>query len=129
MARIALVPALVPAVVGAFLLLSAAPQSALASAESMPEFDPRPGCEAGLRSGASERTEVEPCLRSEQDARAKLEEQWAQFAAPDRQRCADRTFMGGPPSYIEVLTCLEIAEAARKLPKDDNTGLDAGLRR
>jgi hypothetical protein len=31
--------------------------------------------------------------------------------------------MGGPPSYIEVLTCFELARDARKLPKDDNTGL------
>ena len=36
--------------------------------------------------------------------------------------------MGGPPSYIEVLTCLELARDARKLPKDDNTGLSTGLR-
>ena len=42
-------------------------------------------------------------------------------------RCVAKTHMGGPPSYIEVLTCLELALAARELPKDDNTGLSRGL--
>jgi hypothetical protein len=41
----------------------------------------------------------------------------------------EKTRMGGPPSYIEVQTCLEIARDVCKPPKDDNTGLDAGLKR
>jgi hypothetical protein len=97
--------------------------------EAVPDFDPRPGCVAGAGSGTAERGNLDSCLRSEQEARDKLASQWSSFVAADRTRCAGRTHMGGPPSYVEVLTCLELAQAARKLPKDDGTGLDTGLRR
>ena len=35
----------------------------------------------------------------------------------DRQHCTSLTQMGGSPSYVELLTCLQIAEEAAKLPK------------
>ena len=67
------------------------------------------------------------CLRSEHEARDQLARQWGEFAPADKTRCVGKTHMGGPPSYIEVLTCLELARDARKLPKDDNTGLSTGM--
>jgi hypothetical protein len=32
------------------------------------------------------------------------------------------TRLGGPPSYVELLTCLEIAKAANELPDHGLTG-------
>src|SRR5262245_18002063 len=102
---------------------------AAASAREPPRFDAAPGCRAGANSGVAPRSDIDACLRSEQDARAALARLWSEFAAADKSRCVEKTHMGGPPSYIEVLTCLELARDARKLPKDDNTGLSTGLRR
>jgi hypothetical protein len=31
--------------------------------------------------------------------------------------------MGGPPTYVELLTCLEMAEQTRKLPAEENLGI------
>jgi hypothetical protein len=100
-----------------------------AAAQEPPRFDPAPGCRAGVNTGVKPRSDIDSCLRSEQDARDAIARQWAEFAAADRTRCVQKTQLGGPPSYIEVLTCLELARDARKLPKDDNTGLSTGLRR
>ena len=93
----------------------------------VPQFDPGPGCRAGADSGASVRKDVDSCIKSERAARDQLVRQCDAFAATDRARCASQTQAGGPPSYIEVLTCLEMARDARTLPKD-NTGLDVGQR-
>jgi len=108
--------------------LAAPTLGAAASADSVPSFNPRPGCAAAIRDAAAVRRDMDSCLRSENDARDKLKADWKTFAVPDRQRCADRTMKGGPPSYVEVLTCLEMAKAARELPKSDD-GLDVGLNR
>jgi hypothetical protein len=100
-----------------------------AAAQEAPRFDAEPGCRAGLNTGVKPRSDVEVCLRSEHEARDQLARQWGEFAPADKTRCVGKTHMGGPPSYIEVLTCLELARDARKLPKDDNTGLSTGMRR
>jgi hypothetical protein len=98
-------------------------------AQEAPRFDAAPGCRAGANTGVKPRPDIDACLRGEHEARDQLTRQWSEFAAADKTRCVDKTHMGGPPSYIEVLTCLELARDARKLPKDDNTGLSTGLRR
>ena len=100
-----------------------------AAAQDVPRFDAAPGCRAGANTGVKPRADIDACVRSEHEARDQLARQWREFAAADKKRCVEKTHMGGPPSYIEVLTCLELARDARKLPKDDNTGLATGLRR
>ena len=102
---------------------------AAAVAQEAPRFDAGPGCRAGASTGVKAKPDVDACLRSEHEARDALARQWSEFAGADKTRCVEKTHMGGPPSYIEVLTCLELARDARKLPKDDNTGLSTGLRR
>jgi hypothetical protein len=117
---------------GAALLLAAAFAASALASEQVPQFDARPGCRAGADSGIVTKPDIDGCVRSELAARDQIAQQWSGFARADRTRCVDKTFMGGPPSYIEVLTCLEIARDVRKLPKqetDGNTGLATGLRR
>jgi hypothetical protein len=116
-------------VLGSLVLTSAALVGGALARDEMPDFDPRPGCAAAVQAGAMKERDLNSCLRSEQDARAKLKTEWKSFATADRTRCADRTQQGGPPSYVEVLTCLEMAKAARELPTKDGTGLSTGLGR
>lgn len=49
-------------------------------------------------------------------ARTSLQAQWMQFPAGDRVYCADTARLG-TPSYVELLTCLEMEQDARSLPK------------
>lgn len=100
-----------------------------AAAQEIPNFDARPGCQAGARSGLIARPDVDACVASERKARDQMTAEWGQFNGADKQRCIAKTHLGGPPSYVEVLTCLELARDVRRMPKDGNTGLDVGLRR
>jgi peptidoglycan hydrolase-like protein with peptidoglycan-binding domain len=55
----------------------------------------------------------ESCLRSEETARDQLSKEWSNFPAADRVECG-RMVKIGPPSYIDLLTCLEIRRDARQ---------------
>jgi hypothetical protein len=56
------------------------------------------------------------CTRDEQDARARLEKIWSEFDPDDRATCTHTSLIGGPGSYIELITCLELTRTARQLP-------------
>jgi hypothetical protein len=55
-------------------------------------------------------------MKDEQAARVTLAPQWEKFAASDRATCTQNETTGGSPSYVELLTCLQIARDARALP-------------
>jgi hypothetical protein len=40
--------------------------------------------------------------------RAQLEAQWGRFAESNRNVCVQQTYVGGYPSYDDVLTCLQM---------------------
>lgn len=58
---------------------------------------------------------VEGCLNSEHAARDQLHKEWNTFTASQRGRCDTISTMGGEPSYVELLTCLEMAQQADAL--------------
>jgi hypothetical protein len=55
------------------------------------------------------------CVKSENAAHEDLAKQWAQFPAADRARCVRLTTVSKMPSYVQVITCLEMARDARRL--------------
>ena len=90
------------------LILAAAP----AAADTVPTFNIHPTCD-GASVGISGGPDV--CMRSEQSARDELANKWAAFPAADRTRCVQLTNMTHMPSYVQVITCLEMARDARQL--------------
>lgn len=58
---------------------------------------------------------VQGCLSSEHAARDKLRSEWKDFTATQRRRCDTTATMGGEPSYVELLTCLEMTKQADEL--------------
>jgi hypothetical protein len=57
------------------------------------------------------------CAADEESARAELTKRWTQFAPAEKTHCTQLSSMGDFHSYVELLTCLEMADDARKLPK------------
>ena len=100
---------LIPLVFGAVITVS--------SADRVPMLDTRPTCADAEQQISVTRT-VELCQQSEQQARAALASQWANFPSADRQTCVATTKIGGFPSYVQVLTCLELARDARTMKVD-----------
>jgi hypothetical protein len=55
------------------------------------------------------------CMKDEQDAHAELQKTWGKYAAAEHTRCVGLTKIGGDlPSYVEVLTCLQMGAAAKE---------------
>jgi hypothetical protein len=86
------------------IILAGAP----ALAQELPKFDLQKTCGVASQNG-TEGT-ARGCMASEQDARRELERRWTSFKPDSRSRCAQETQIGGSPSYVEVLTCVELAE-------------------
>jgi len=58
------------------------------------------------------------CITDEQRARKTLVSQWKRFSPQSRTRCtAMVTDMIGSQSYVELLTCLQMARNVQSLPK------------
>lgn len=101
------------------LVLALGSQMLVTVAEGVPNFDPAPGCRAAIADMAGS---FDACLKDEQAARARLATEWPGFSAAERANCAADETAGGTPSYVELLTCLQMAKAARALPENKMTG-------
>jgi hypothetical protein len=82
--------------------------------DSNTAFDPNAGLNATIKR----------CMDDEQKAKDDLQAQWSGFKGADRVMCM-RLAVGDksdddatPPSYVDLLTCLQDQQSARKLPKD-----------
>jgi hypothetical protein len=91
------------------------------AADSVPKFDVERTCRAAGVSGLPGRDSTS-CQRDEQDARSKLEEAWSQYSVADRKQCDGLVTTGGAASYVELLTCLEMAKQTKELRKDSTVG-------
>ena len=89
------------------------------TAHEVPQLNVEPSCRAAadalIRQGHGNK---DSCMQDEREARAKLKKQWHSFSSSEQTRCQELTTMGGPPSYVELLTCLQLAKDARTLPTD-----------
>lgn len=90
-----------------------------AVADHVPKFDIERGyrLDSAATRGVDLAQPIKKCVSDEQQARQQLEEQWPQFLARDRASCTADTMSGGTPSYVELLTCLQMANEVRKSQK------------
>jgi hypothetical protein len=95
----------------------------VAVADAVPNVDVKKTCNdtASVLGGPTQR-DLDGCVTDEQDAQSLLAKQWGQYAPVDKQRCV-RASSDYLPSYVELLTCLEMAKQARTLPDDQTVGV------
>jgi len=105
-------PALLPVFLTAAQVMTASPLVLVAS--KVPSFNVEPTCRSALAATNTPGRDIQACLRDEQNARNKLDETWNSFPAKEQANCLRLSLLDGQPSYVEVLTCLEIAEEAKK---------------
>jgi hypothetical protein len=118
------------------LILALAGHLVVTATEKVPALNLEPSCRGASQAAMPGRDGSLPtpaemraaCLAKERAAREQLMRQWKDFAADHRASCIRSTSAGGVPSYIELLTCLEIADQARKLPDEPLRGT-TGLNR
>jgi hypothetical protein len=103
-------------------ILMLASQLTIAVADEVPQFDMRRGCkiDSSADPNFSMNETVKRCVNDEQSAKTQLQTQWASFIGSDRAMCMASTTNdpATPPSYVDLLTCLQDQQLARKLPKN-----------
>jgi hypothetical protein len=85
----------------------------LAAAHEPPTFNVEPSCGAAGQVAIAPGRDKEACLRDERAARDQLAKNWDGYPAGDREKCTSLSTMGGPPSYVELISCLELMHDAR----------------
>jgi hypothetical protein len=73
--------------------------------DTVPTFDIVRECRYEGGSAAN----VERCSQDETAALGQLKMEWVQFVGADKRSCMETTQIGGFASYVELLTCLEMA--------------------
>ena len=57
-------------------------------------------------------------MADERTAQDQITTTWSKYATADKTDCVGMNRTGGPPSYVELLTCLEIMRDAKIIRKD-----------
>lgn len=94
----------------AALGLAAVATSALAD-DGPPKLDVESTCRSAQRAqvSISDNASLEGCLRSERSAQDELKKNWGKFPGAAKTQCSQQFKAGGSPSYVELVTCLELA--------------------
>jgi hypothetical protein len=83
-----------------------------ACAHGPPELDVSTSCRAAARGSVTVGGDKQACLNDERTAKDALAKDWSSFSAISRTQCVGMNRTGGPPSYVELLVCLEIMRDA-----------------
>ena len=94
-----------------------------ARAEVMPRYDVQRACRGAAEAAVSPGRTSQSCENDETSARDALDKQWSGYPDADRARCVRASSLGGPASYVDLLTCLDMAKSVRALPKDQQDPL------
>jgi hypothetical protein len=87
----------------------------LAAGDKVPKLDVAESCrEAQAIAGADKELTYQGCMHDERTAEARLVQRWTKFKAVDRQNCLTQG-RAPLPSYVEILTCLEMYDDASTL--------------
>ena len=85
----------------------------------VPYLDVKTSCSDAQKfsSGTSDKdTAFKGCMQDETNAKNELSERWSQFKGKDKQDCVEQS-RNPSPSYVEVLTCLEMdSDSMRNAP-------------
>ena len=82
--------------------------SPIVVSDSVPQFDIASECRFEGGSTAI----FDRCSQDETSALSQLRAEWPQFGSADQRICMGMTTTGGFASYVELLTCLEMARDA-----------------
>ena len=101
-----------------FVALSIGTQAGLAIAAGPPKLDIRPSCEAAVRFALTAGRDEKACFDDEHTAQDAVTKSWSRYSADDKTQCVGMVNAGGPPSYVELQSCLEMMRDAATIPND-----------
>jgi hypothetical protein len=91
--------------------------SPIAVSDTVPTFDVVREC----RFEGESVIDFDRCQQDEAAALEQLRASWTQFVRADKSTCQAEATVGGFVSYVELLTCLEMARDANNSPRGPQT--------
>jgi hypothetical protein len=88
-------------------------------ADKVPELKYETSCRAATAAAQMPNRNENACLQDEKTAKSKLQEDWANFTPEQKSHCIRLSSLGGMPSYVELLTCVEMSKAAADLAANE----------
>jgi hypothetical protein len=94
-------------------------QTARTRAGGPPTLQVGPSCEAAGRGAVMLGRNKEACLADETVSQDTLKQNWSKYSAADKTTCIGMETAGGPASYVELLSCLEVLRDAKGIEATD----------
>ena len=93
-----------------------------AFADTVPNLDVERTCRSSqvANTSISDQANYDGCLRSEREAKKEAERQWGTYSSAAKRQCENQFKAGGFPSYVEMVTCLELASGT--VPTQSDAG-------
>jgi hypothetical protein len=101
------------------LLAGALQPVAAVRADGPPQLDVSATCSAAARGAISAGRDKASCLADERAAQDTLAKEWWSYNATHKVQCVGNVQTGGPASYVELLSCLEVMRDAKKFREAD----------
>ena len=92
--------------------------SSIAAPDGPPKLNVGPSCQAAARNSISAGRDKDACMADERVSEDQVTKNWSQYAPDDKTQCVGMNRKGGPSSYVELLSCLEIMRDAKIIRKD-----------
>jgi hypothetical protein len=103
-------------------LFATALHSTAALADGLPQLDVSETCNAAARGAISAGRDKASCLADERAAQEALAKDWSTYNAVHKNQCLGSVKTGGPASYVELLSCLEVMRDAKKFREEVESG-------
>lgn len=91
-----------------------------ARADGPPRLEVTASCEAAARGALSAGRDRAACLADEHAAEAVVVKNWPKYDADNKTQCVGNVTTGGPASYVELLSCLEVMRDAKEMRAADD---------
>jgi hypothetical protein len=86
-----------------------------AAADNVPKLNAGPSCEAAASGAVVAGRNKEACMADKRAAQEQATKNWSQYRSADKEQCIGLVNKGGPASYVELLSCLEVMKDARAI--------------
>ena len=107
-------------VASSFILLGC--RIGIAAVNDLPKLDVEPSCESAARAAVVAGRNKQACLEDERGAQEQVAKNWLQYLPVDKQECVTLMNKGGPASYVELLSCLEVMRDSRSIAASEVGG-------
>jgi Protein of unknown function (DUF3551) len=96
-----------------------APLVTTALADEPPKLDITTPCNAAAQFALLAGRDKDACVNDERTAETTLAQNWSTYSMEDKSQCVGTVKTGGPSSYVELLSCIEVLQDAKQIREGD----------